>query len=232
MKTYKYLTLISILFVAILMISNTVAIKQIQIFGLFLDGGTLLFPLSYIFGDILTEVYGYGEDRKVIWYGFIASIVMAFNYWIVSILPSTSDSFSLDVSNAFNLVLAPAPRIVLASLVAYFFGSFVNSYIVAKMKIFQKGKRLYQRTISSTIIGQIFDTAIFITLAFGGVFDWPRIGVMIVSIYLFKVAIEILFTPVTYQLISFLKKQEGVDQFDNHTDFNLFGSNSSQLAAL
>jgi queuosine precursor transporter len=228
MKTYKYLTLISILFVAILMISNTVAIKQIQIFGLFLDGGTLLFPLSYIFGDILTEVYGYGEDRKVIWYGFIASIVMGFNYWIVSILPSTPDSFSLEVSNAFNLVLAPAPRIVLASLVAYFFGSFVNSYIVAKMKIFQKGKRLYQRTIGSTIIGQIFDTAIFITLAFGGVFDWSRIGVMIVSIYLFKVAIEILFTPVTYQLISFLKKQEGVDQFDNHTDFNPFHLTNSK----
>jgi queuosine precursor transporter len=228
MKSYKYLTLISILFVAVLMISNTVAIKQIQIFGLFLDGGTLLFPLSYIFGDILTEVYGYGEDRKVIWYGFIASIVMAFNYWIVSILPSTPDSFSLDVSAAFNLILAPAPRIVFASLIAYFFGSFVNSYIVAKLKVLQKGQRLYQRTIGSTIIGQIVDTAIFIVLAFGGVFEWERIGMMIVSIYLFKVAIEILFTPITYQIINFLKKQEGLDQYDTNTDFNPFHLTNSK----
>jgi queuosine precursor transporter len=228
MKSYRYLTLISILFVAILMISNTVAIKQIQIFGLFLDGGTLLFPLSYIFGDVLTEVYGYGEDRKVIWYGFIASIVMAFNYWIVSMLPSTPDAFSLDVSNAFNLVLAPTPRIVLASLIAYFFGSFVNSYIVAKLKVLQKGQHLYQRTIGSTVIGQMVDTTIFIILAFGGIFEWPRIGMMIISIYFFKVAIEILFTPITYQVIRYLKKQEGVDKYDYETDFNPFHLTNSK----
>jgi queuosine precursor transporter len=216
----KYLTLITVLFIAILMISNTVAIKQVDFFGLILDGGTLLFPLSYIFGDILTEVYGYKQDRKVIWYGAIASVFMAVNYWLVSLLPTVQDPFSLQVNDAFNLLLAPAPRIVFASICAYLLGSFVNSYVLAKLKIRHKGKQLYRRTIGSTIIGQIVDTSVFITLAFGGIFDWNRIGIMIVSIYFFKVILEIAFTPVTYSLIRYLKKHEGIDVYDTNTDFN------------
>ncbi len=216
----KYLTLITVLFIAVLMISNTVAIKQVDFFGLILDGGTLLFPLSYIFGDILTEVYGYVQDRKVIWYGAMASIFMALNYWIVSLLPSVQDPFSLQVNDAFNLLLAPAPRIVLASICAYLLGSFVNSYVLAKLKIYFHGKKLYKRTIGSTIIGQIVDTTVFITLAFGGLFDWNRIGIMIISIYFFKVAVEMLLTPITCTIIQFLKKQEGIDVYDTNTDFN------------
>ncbi|NDK08090.1 queuosine precursor transporter [Candidatus Gracilibacteria bacterium] len=216
-KNYKFLTLITVFFVTVLLISNIVSTK-ITIIGPFeFDAGTLLFPLSYIFADILTEVYGYKETRKVIWMGFGSIILLSSIIILVGYLPPASDRpFQADYQNVLGLT----SRIVFASLVAYFFGEFTNSYILAKIKVKMKGKYLWVRTISSTLVGELFDTMIFVLIAFYGVFDNELLKTIIISNYVFKVGVEVLFTPLTYLIVNKLKKAEKEDYYDTKTDFN------------
>ncbi len=184
------------------------------------DGGTLLFPLSYIFGDILTEVYGYKRTRKIIWMGLSMNILMALTFMSIIALPAAAGPFSN--GEAFALVLGWTPRIVMGSIIAYFLGEFSNSYLLAKIKIWTKGKHLWMRTIGSTIVGQGVDTMIFVLVAFYGVLPNELLISIIIANYVLKVGIEVLFTPVTYVVVEYVKSREGVDEYDTSTDFNPF----------
>ena len=216
---FKYLTTISVFFVAVLLISNVASTKIVQLLGLTFDGGTLLFPLSYIFADILTEVYGYKKTRATIWLGFISALVMSLVFILVGVLPAAPDWGN---QAAYDAILGLTPMIVLGSLIAYFCGEFSNSFILAKMKIWSEGKYLWMRTIGSTLVGQAVDSTLFILIAFGAFLPGSLLISLIISNYVFKVAIEILFTPITYTLVGFLKSREGVDTFDRDTNFNPF----------
>jgi len=218
-RNFQYVTAITAFFVAVLQISNVASTKIVQLFGLTFDGGTLLFPLSYIFADILTEVYGFRKSRSAIWLGFISAAVMSAVFIIVGMLPAAPDWGN---QASYDAILGLTPMIVLGSLVAYFCGEFSNSYILAKMKVWTAGKHLWMRTIGSTLVGQGIDSILFILIAFGAVLPGSLLITLIVSNYIFKVAIEILFTPLTYKAIAFLKAREGVDAYDRDTNFNPF----------
>jgi hypothetical protein len=221
-KSYKYLGNIAVFFVSVLLISNVASTKIVD-FGVFtFDGGTLLFPLSYIFGDILTEVYGYRNSRRVIWLGFFSALMMSIIFIIVGKLPAAP---GWNNQAAYDAILGLTPRIVLASLVAYFSGEFSNSYILAKMKIWTKGKWLWTRTIGSTIVGEFVDSLLFVLIAFWGILPNSLLLILIISNYIFKTGIEILFTPITYKVVNFLKKKENEDYYDTDTNFNPFSKN-------
>jgi uncharacterized integral membrane protein (TIGR00697 family) len=218
-KMYKYLGTISVFFVAVLLISNVASTKVVD-FGWFtFDGGTLLFPLSYIFGDILTEVYGYKKSRGVIWLGFICALVMSLVFIIVGKLPPAPD---WENQAAYDAILGLTPRIVLASLVAYCCGSFSNAFVLAKMKVFTQGKHLWTRTIGSTVVGELVDSSLFILIAFLGVLPSGLLLTLIISNYIFKTLVEVVFTPVTYRVVKFLKTREQEDVYDSATNFNPF----------
>jgi hypothetical protein len=216
-KRFKYLNFITAFFVTVLLVSNVVSSKILQIGPLTFDGGTILFPLSYIFGDILTEVYGYSRSRRVIWTGFLMMLLASAVFMAVQYLPSAAD---WNNQKAYEAILGLTPRIVAASLLAYFVGEFLNSFVLAKIKVRMKGKMLWVRTISSTFAGEAVDTAIFCLIAFYGVLDNQLLWTVIVSNYIFKVGVEVLFTPITYMVIGFLKKKEKEDYFDTYTNFN------------
>ncbi|MDO9231177.1 MAG: queuosine precursor transporter [bacterium] len=218
-KNFKYFDVIMAVFVAVLLISNIASTKILVFWKFTFDGGTLLFPLSYIFGDILTEVYGYKRSRKVIWTGFFCAGLMSLVLFVVNILPPASD---WPYQEAFNNILGLAPRIVLASLIAYFAGEFSNSYILAKIKIWMAGKKLWIRTILSTLVGELADTSFFILIAFYGTLPNELLLTIFISNYIFKCAVEILFTPATYLAVNFLKKNENEDHYDYNTNFNPF----------
>lgn len=216
-KNYKHLTNINIAFVVILLVSNIISTKIVDLKFFVFDAGTLLFPLSYIFADVLTEVYGYKNSKKVIWSGFFSILFMALVIIIVTKLPQASDwPYQKDFEN----ILWLAPRIVVASLFAYLLWEFSNSYIMAKLKIYFKWKKLWIRTISSTLVGELFDTIIFTLIAFYGVWSNNLLITIIISNYIFKVWIEVIFTPFTYKIVNFLKKQENEDYYDYKTNFN------------
>lgn len=218
-KEFRYLIVIAMVFVSVLLISN-VASSKITQFGPFqFDGGTILFPLSYIFGDILTEVYGYKKTRIIIWVGFLMNVLMALVFIAVGALPSAA---GWENQSAYNAILGWTPRIVAASVIAYFAGEFSNSYILAKIKIKMKGKWLWVRTITSTLVGEGFDTLLFVLIAFYGVLPNELLMAVILSNYVFKVGVEVVFTPITYLVVGFLKKAEGVDVYDRGTKFNPF----------
>ena len=216
---YKYLDIITGFFVAVLLISDISDTKAITIGPLSFGGGTFLFPIAYIFGDILTEVYGFKRARKVIWIGFACEALMAITFMIVSLAPPSPDWV---YQKDFVHILGLTPRIAIGSLTAYFFGEFVNSAILAKMKIFTKGKYLWTRTIGSTIVGELVDTTIFMFIAFYGVFPLKLIFSIIISGYLLKVVMEVLFTPITYLVVNTLKRKEREDYFDKKTIFTPF----------
>lgn len=215
----KHLNFITASVVAVLIISNIVSNKLVTIGPLTFDAGTILFPLAYILGDILTEVYGYARARKVIWTGFVLVALSSLTIYIVGLLPPAADWPN---QQAYQTVLGLTPRIVLASLTAYLIGEFSNSFVMAKLKIKTKGKMLWLRTVSSTLVGQGLDTAIFCVIAFYGVFPNEVLIAIIVSNYVMKVVLEVLFTPVTYAVTNHLKKVEGEDHFDTKTNFNPF----------
>jgi queuosine precursor transporter len=200
---HKLLPYISSLFVAILMISNIVSTKITSFRGLTLDGGTLLFPLSYIFGDILTEIYGYKIARNVIWTGFFCLALLSINILIIGYLPAASDR---PLQQAYSDILMGTPRIMFASLIAYLCGSLSNASIMAWIKEKTAGSKLRLRTISSTLVWQALDTVIFILIAFYGIFEMDTIIALIVSNYILKVGIEVLMTPVTYMVVGRLKE--------------------------
>ncbi len=220
-RSYKYLDYITGIFVAVLLISNTASVKILNLGWFAFDGGTILFPLAYIFGDILTEVYGYKRSRRVIWTGFFCIILMAVVYAIVGYLPAAE---GWGMQDAYMSILGIVPRIVLASIIAYFAGEFSNSYILAKMKVWMSGKHLWMRTIGSTIVGEGVDTALFVLIAFAGTMPTSLLVAVIVSNYIFKVGVEVVFTPITYHVVSFLKRTENEDYYDRNTNFNPFSA--------
>ncbi|OFW62597.1 MAG: transporter [Actinobacteria bacterium RBG_19FT_COMBO_36_27] len=218
-ERFRYFDLITGLFVAVLLISNIASTKIVEIWKFTFDGGTILFPLSYIFGDILTEVYGYKKSRRVIWIGFFCALLMSLTLSLIGLIKPAG---GWEHQEAYMAILGQTPRIVTASLIAYFAGEFSNSYILARMKVLTKGRWLFARTIGSTIVGEGIDTVIFVIIAFLGVYDNRLVLFIIISNYIFKVSLEIIFTPVTYKVVRFLKRTEKVDWFDYKTNFNPF----------
>ncbi|MCD6518845.1 MAG: queuosine precursor transporter [Anaerolineae bacterium] len=218
-RAYRYFDLVMASFVAVLMISN-VASSKILDFGPFtFDGGTLLFPLSYIFGDVLTEVYGYARSRRVIWTGFAATLLMAGTFALVGALPPAE---GWEHQEAYEAILGMTPRIVVASLIAYFAGEFSNSWVLAKMKILTRGRWLWTRTIASTLVGEGVDTLLFVMIAFYGALPNALLWSVVASNYVFKCGLEALATPLTYQVVNALKRAEQEDYYDYDTDFNPF----------
>jgi queuosine precursor transporter len=228
-KVYRYLDLITALFVTVLITSNIASSAKIVDWGFSIlgvrmafDAGTLLFPISYIFGDVLTEVYGFKNARRVIWTGFGALALCALTLGIVRALPGEANWQSYAGDNAFDVILGGMSSfgIVAASLAAYLLGSYSNSVIMAVMKVLSKGRWLWARTITSTIIGEGVDTFVFVLIAsMAGVFPWEIFFSLILTNYVFKVSVEALFTPVTYQVVNFLKKEENEDYYDIGTRF-------------
>ena len=218
-RKYRYFDLIVGLFVAVLLISNIASTKIVDIWRFTFDGGTILFPLSYIFGDILTEVYGYRQSRRAIWTGFLSALLMSLVLGLIGLIKPAE---GWELQEAYMVILGQTPRIVAASLIAYFVGEFSNSYIMARMKVLTEGKWLAARTIGSTIAGQGIDTIIFVFIAFFGVYSNSLLIAIIISNYIFKVLMEIVFTPLTYKVINGLKRVEGVDHYDRGTNFNPF----------
>jgi queuosine precursor transporter len=216
---YKYYDLIMAAFVAVLLISNVASTKILVLGPFTFDGGTILFPVSYIFGDILTEVYGYARGRRVIHVGFVASLIMALVFALVGVLPPAE---GWEHQAAYDAILGITPRIVIASLVAYFAGSFANSWIMARMKVMTQGRWLWTRTIASTLAGQGVDTALFILIAFGGLLAPALLWAVIVSNYVFKCGLEAIMTPVTYRVVNGLKRAEREDYYDKSTNFSPF----------
>jgi len=207
------------LFVAVLLISNVASTKIMRLGPFTFDGGTILFPVSYIFGDILTEVYGYRRSRRVIWTGFFCTGLMAAVLAIVGALPPAE---GWDNQAAYQTILGQTPRIVLGSLIAYFAGEFSNSYTLAKMKIWTSGRWLWMRTIGSTLVGEGVDTLLFVTIAFAGTMPGALLWSIIASNYVFKVGVEAAMTPITYRVANSLKRVEHEDVYDVDTDFNPF----------
>lgn len=218
-KNSKYYLYIAIAFVAVLMISNTVAVKLIQIGPFVFAGATFIFPIGYIFGDILTEVYGYKVSRKIIWSGFAALVFMSACYYFIQVLPSPA---FWQNQKAFELILGAVPRIVLSSIIAYFLGEFSNSYVMSKMKVWSGGKYLWTRTIGSTVVGEGIDSIIFATIAFAGTIPFSGLVTLILSVYFVKVLYEVILTPVTYYIVRKLKRAEGMDVYDRDISYNPF----------
>lgn len=216
---FKYLDILIGVFVAVTLVSNVISVKIFKIGPLNFDGGTILFPLAYIFGDIFTEVYGYKNSRRIIWTGFFANILMAASFIVVGKMPAAT---GWQNQGAYDIILGWVPRIVVASIFAYWVGSFANSFILAKMKIWTKGRALWTRTIGSTIVGELLDTVLFCLIAFYGQIPIKLLLMVIVSNYVLKVGIEVFFTPITYKVVRLLKKREAIDIYDYHTQFTPF----------
>jgi len=225
-KNYRWLSFVTAMFVTVLIISNIVAVKLVDIFGLVLPAAVVLFPIAYIFGDVLTEVYGFRQARRVIWTGFFCNLLAVIAIWIAGALPAVSFwtvgvfQSSVDAQNAYQAILGSTPRLLAASFMAYLVGEFLNSFVLAKLKVRTQGRFLWIRTISSTIVGEGADSAIFITIAFLGVLPSAGLVTAILSQWLFKVAYEVIATPLTYLIINRLKQAENEDYYDQATHFN------------
>lgn len=231
-KTYKYYDVVMAMFVTVLLLSNLLSSAKIIDLGasigpvaLVFDAGTLVFPISYIFGDVLTEVYGYRRSRRVIWMGFAATALMGLFVWLTGILPGAGFWQESTGDAAYNAVLGSISALVVASLAAYFVGEFSNSYVLAKMKVAMNGRYLPLRTIGSTLVGQAVDSAVFIglaTLLAPVAFPADQMLNLILTNYVLKVGIEVLLTPVTVAFVNWLKRTEQEDVYDVNTDFNPF----------
>lgn len=223
-RAYRYYDFVMAAFVTVLLCANLIGAAKVAQVGRFTFGaGVLFFPISYVFGDVLTEVYGYARARKVVWAGFTALAFASFMSWSVLAFPP-ADGWPHQA--AYETVFGATPRIVLASLVAYFCGEFCNSYVLAKMKLVTDGRLLWTRTIGSTIVGEAVDSAVFYPLAFLGVWPAPLVMEVMVSNYLLKVAWEAAMTPFTYRIVNFLKRAESEDYFDRTTNFTPFSLES------
>ncbi len=216
---------VTTIFVTCLITANIIVIKPVNLglnlFGLpvSLPAAIIIFPLSYIVGDILTEVYGYRLARRVIWLGFLCNLIAVIAIWVGQLLPPSP---VWDGQQAYKSILGYVPRILLASFLAYLVGEFSNSFVLAKMKIKTKGRWLWTRTIGSTIIAQAVDAAIFIPVAYIGLFDWSFIAMVSITHWLAKVGYEIVATPLTYAVVNYLKRKEALDAYDYETNFTPF----------
>jgi uncharacterized integral membrane protein (TIGR00697 family) len=219
-RQFRYYDLVMAAFVCILLCSNLIGVTKVcTVGGITFGAGVLFFPISYVFGDILTEVYGYARSRKVVWAGFAAMAFASFMTWFILKLPPAQ---GWENQQALEAIFGSTPRIVIASLVAYWGGEFVNSYVLAKMKILTQGKWLWTRTIGSTIFGELVDSVVFYPLAFIGVWKTELVIQVMISNYLIKVLWEVLMTPLTYKIVGFLKRAEQEDFYDYDTDFTPF----------
>lgn len=233
-RTYKYYDLIMAAFVAVLLCSNLIGVQKVSsvnlpFYGEYIYGaGVLFFPISYLFGDILTEVYGYARSRKVIWAGFGALVFASFMALVVTYLPlpvgvsPESMKGNLEKQRAIEMIFGQTSRIVLASLTAFWMGEFVNSFVLAKLKLFTSGRFLWIRTIGSTILGEIADSLVFYPIAFFGVWSNEQLISVMIGNYFIKVLWETVATPFTYLIVGFLKRAEHEDFYDKDTDFNPF----------
>lgn len=217
---YRYYDFVMAAFVTVLLCSNLIGVAKLTtFFGYTCTTGIFFFPLSYIFGDVLTEVYGYAQSRKVVWAGFVAmAFASLMSYFIVSVEPAPGWPHQQAVETVFGSTW----RIFVGSLTAFFLGEFTNSYVMAKMKVWSNGKRLWMRTIGSTIVGEAVDSAIFYPLAFLGVWPADVVWKVLMGNYVIKVLVEVVMTPVTYKVVAFLKRVENEDYYDRETDFNPF----------
>ena len=231
-KSYRFFDIILGIFVAVLLVSNIASSAKIVDLGFSIfnipmafDAGTILFPIGYVFGDILTEVYGYQRSRRVIWTGFFSLALAAVVFWVVSHLPGESTWQEYAGDNAYQAILGgmSSGGIVLASLAGFWLGEFSNSFILAKMKVLTNGHWLWSRTIGSTLAGELVDTVMFVVVASAfGVFPWSLFLTLTIANYLFKVAVEVLMTPITYLVVRALKRAENEDYYDRDTNFNPF----------
>jgi uncharacterized integral membrane protein (TIGR00697 family) len=230
MKSYRYYDLVMVGFVTVLLLSNLLSSAKIIDLGiqigplaLAFDAGTLVFPVSYIFGDILTEVYGYKRSRRVIWVGFIATLLMGVFIWLAGRLPGEAQWLAYAGDEAYTAILGGVSGLIVASLIAYWMGEFSNSYVLAKMKIATRGRWLWTRTIGSTLVGQAVDTITFFVIATAlGVFAPSLFATLIVTNYILKVGLEVILTPITLRVVNALKAAENEDTYDYDTKFSPF----------
>lgn len=226
-RQFKYFDLIMAAFVAVLLCSNLIGVHKVSsvrlpFYGEYIYGtGVLFFPLSYLFGDILTEVYGYARSRRVIWAGFGALIFASLMAFVVTRLPAAA-TMSPEQNEAVNTIFGQTWRIVAASLIAFWAGEFTNSFVLAKMKIATRGKYLWMRTIGSTFTGEAVDSLIFYPLAFLGTWSTEQVIGVLIGNYFLKVLWEVVATPLTYWIVGFLKRAEHEDHYDRDTNFNPF----------
>lgn len=214
--SYRFVAVVAV-FITCLITANIIVVKQSSLAGINFTAALITFPISYIFSDILTEVYGYRTARRVIWLGFFCNAITVGAIWLAGILPPSP---VFDGQAAWDRILGSAPRMLLASFIAYLGGEFTNSYVMARLKVLTKGRWLWTRTIGSTLIGQLVDTYLVLAIAFGGVLPWGVIAGMGVSHWLAKTLYETLATPLTYVIVRYLKRVEKSDVYDYDTDFN------------
>ena len=225
-RNYRYYDLIMAAYVTILLCANLIGASKTTTLHLPVIGnvtflaGVLFFPLSYIFGDILTEVYGYARDRRVVWAGFGAAAFAAFMAWVIVTLPPAADGAENQAHVA--AIFGNTPRIVAGSIVAFWCGSFVNSFVMARMKVLTRGRWLWTRTIGSTLCGELVDSALFYTIAFAGLWSTPKLLGILLTQYVLKSGWEIVMTPATYRVVGFLKRVENEDFYDRDTNFTPF----------
>ena len=219
-RHFRYFDYVMAAFVAILLLSNLIgAAKLSTMAGFTFGAGILFFPVSYVLGDVLTEVYGYANARRCIWAGFAAMLFMAFMSWVVVAMPPAQ---VWDGQAAYESVFGLVPRIVIASMLAFWAGEFVNSFVLAKMKIWTQGKHLWSRTIGSTFFGQAVDSLIFYPVAFLGIWETEAVLTVMLTNWVLKVLWEAVLTPVTYAVVGWIKAREGVDVYDDGTEFSPF----------
>jgi uncharacterized integral membrane protein (TIGR00697 family) len=223
-RAYRYYDLVAVGFVTALLCSNLIGPGKVAIVaGIAFGAGNIFFPISYIFGDVLTEVYGYARARRAIWAGFAAMLFATFMSWAVRALPpDPSEPFNETMQPALEVVFGPTKRVVVASILAFMVGDFVNSYVLARMKVATAGRYLWMRTIGSTIVGQGIDSLIFYPIAFYGLWNDDRLVTILIVNWLFKVGVEVVMTPLTYVVVGALKRAEHEDFMDVDTDFNPF----------
>ena len=227
-RAYRYYDFVMAAFVCVLICSNFIGAAKQAVVDLPLIGpipfgaGILFFPISYFFGDILTEVYGYGRDRRVVWAGFFAIAFASFMAWVVVHLPPGPSDYMKIYQPALETVFGNAWRIAAASMIAFWCGSFANSYVLAKLKLLTDGRLLWTRTIGSTVVGEAVDSSLFYVIAFYGIWESSDIVKVALTQYVLKTAWEVVCTPVTYALVNFLKRAEHEDYYDRKTNFNPF----------
>lgn len=213
----KIFVVVTAIFITCLITSNIIAVKLISVFGLAMPAGVIIFPLSYIFGDVLTEVYGYGQARKVIWLGFFCNLIVVLAVWLGQVLPSAP---FWDGQVSYERILGYTPRLLGASFTAYLVGEFTNSLVLAKMKVATKGRWLWARTIGSTVVGEGLDSLVFMVLAFAGTMPLAVLFSAVATQWLVKCLYEAAATPLTYKIVGSLKRREGIDVYDRDTRFN------------
>ena len=213
----RHYVIIVAIFVACLITSNIIAVKLISVFGLLLTAAIVIFPVSYIIGDVITEVYGYARARQVIWLGFLGNAIAVIAIWLGGLLPAAG---FWEQQDSYEAILGATPRILLASFLAYLVGEFANAYVLAKMKIAMAGRMLWARTIVSTLVGQGLDSLVFVLVAFTGLIPAEALILTMVTQWLVKSAYEALATPVTYVVVGYLKREDASDVYDTNTSFN------------